>query len=62
MEDGRKWVVDGNCAGWLYPDGHFVCECESGTDEQLDKYSIEVQNGEGYYDDSGRFHWFSRDE
>lgn len=28
---------------------------EEGTDEQLGKYDIEVQNGYGYYNKDGRF-------
>lgn len=51
----NEWVVRGNVAGYINENGRFiVCE-EYGTDEQFDKYSTEVQNGDGYYDDDGHF-------
>lgn len=33
--------------------GHILAEV--GTDAYFDRYSIEVQNGDGYYDSSGKF-------
>lgn len=31
---------------------------ENGTDADFDTYAVEVQNGDGYYDDAGSFHYF----
>lgn len=31
---------------------------EPGSDADFDRYSVEVQNGDGYYDNNGRFHRF----
>ena len=38
--------------------------CDTGTDEDFDKYAVQVQNGEGYYDAAGTFHYYEnwRDE
>ena len=52
--DGSYYDEDGN-----YFDRNGSLLAESGTDEQLGNYSVEVQNGEGYYDSSGRYRAFS---
>ena len=31
------------------------------TEAQRDDYSVQVQNGDGYYDTTGKFHWYSQD-
>lgn len=31
---------------------------EFGTDEDFDTYAVEVQNGDGYYDEAGCFHYY----
>ena len=33
--------------------GHILAE--AGTDADFDRYAVEVQNGNGYYDSSGKF-------
>lgn len=33
--------------------GHILAEV--GTDADFDRYAVEVQNGDGYYDSSGKF-------
>lgn len=51
----KEWIVDGNVSGYLDENGKFiVCE-EYGTDEQLGKYDIDVQNGNGYYNSDGQY-------
>ena len=46
---------DENVSGYYDDNGRFiVCE-EYGTDEELGRYSVEVQNGDGYYDSTGKF-------
>ncbi len=52
----------------VYEDGSYLDEvgnlfdkngsilAEVGTDADFDRYSVEVQNGQGYYDSGGRFH------
>lgn len=32
--------------------------CDTGTDADFDRYAVQVQNGEGYYDASGAFHFY----
>lgn len=32
--------------------------CDTGTDADFDRYAVHVQNGEGYYDASGTFHFY----
>jgi len=35
---------------------------EVGTDADFDRYSVEVQNRDGYYDSFGKFHWYYRED
>ena len=30
--------------------------CDTGTDADFDTYAVQVQNGDGYYDEAGRYH------
>ena len=39
--------------GFLFINGS--CVAEPGTDRDFDRYAVEVQNGDGYYDESGSF-------
>lgn len=42
---------------------HYVdCHGEPGTDADFDTYAVQVQNGEGYYDESGTYHSYHIDE
>lgn len=45
--------------GYIFINGS--CVAEPCTDEQCDKYAVEVMNGDGYYNSEGRFVRF-RDE
>lgn len=39
---------------------HYIdCYGEPGTDADFDNYAVQVQNGEGYYDDSGNYHSYN---
>ena len=58
----------------IYDDGSYTDEignyfdkdgtllAEVGTDEDFDRYSVEVQNGDGYYNSNGRFVRYSYSE
>ena len=39
--------------GYIFVDGS--CVAEPGTDADFDRYAVEVQNGDGYYDEDGKF-------
>lgn len=53
-----SWYVD-DYGDLIYDDdGHpVVCDEYSLTDADLDRYAVEVQNGDGYYNSDG---WFVR--
>ena len=34
---------------------------ENGTDADFDRYAVQVQNGEGYYDECGKFHYYVKE-
>ena len=34
---------------------------ENGTDADFDRYAVQVQNGEGYYDECGKFHYYAKE-
>lgn len=40
----------------LHCSGIVDCFGEPGTDADFDTYAVQVQNGEGYYDESGNYH------
>lgn len=46
--------------GYVFVNGS--CICEAGTDEDFDRYSVEVQNGDGYYDQCGKFRKYYKEE
>ena len=63
-----KEVFCGECGAKMYRGRGFFCEyrpeldrcdrcgcCDTGTDEDFDRYAVQVQNGEGYYDASGTY-------
>ncbi|MBE5883382.1 MAG: hypothetical protein E7291_03000 [Lachnospiraceae bacterium] len=50
-----EWYHDKYIGGYFANDGHLVVCEEYGTDEYFDLYSVEVQNGDGYYDSTGSF-------
>ena len=45
-----EFIIEGNFGGYYDENGHFVVLEEYGlSDEDTDKYAVEVQNGDGYY-------------
>lgn len=50
-----EWYQNEFVGGYFDKDGLLqVCE-EYGTDRDFDRYASEVMNGQGYYDDEGRY-------
>jgi hypothetical protein len=35
--------------------------CDTGTDEDFDRYAVQVQNGDGYYDAAGTYQSYYKD-
>lgn len=56
-----EWYQDDHIGGYFADDGHLVVCEEYGSDEDFDTYSVEVQNGDGYYDSAGTFVRFRDD-
>lgn len=51
-----EWYQNEHVGGYFNQDGDLViCEEYGLTDEDIDKYSVEIQNGEGYYSKSGKY-------
>lgn len=72
---GIKQVFCGECGAKMYRGRGFFCEyrpeldrcdgcgcCDTGTDADFDSYAVQVQNGEGYYDASGTYRSYRKDE
>lgn len=53
---------DGQISGYFDKNGRLVVCNEAGTDADFDTYSVEVQNGCGYYDSSGKYVSYGSDE
>lgn len=54
-----EWYQDEYVGGYFAEDGHLiVCEEYGLSDADTDKYAVEVQNGDGYYDDNGKYRSF----
>lgn len=45
----------GSYGGHYNYKGEPVVDWETGTDADFDSHSVDVQNGEGYYDDCGHY-------
>lgn len=57
-----EWYQDEYVGGYFDKDGRLVvCEEYGLTDADTDRYSVEVQNGEGYYDENGFYHSYGHD-
>lgn len=51
-----EWYEDDYIGGFIREDGTInVCVEKNLTDADIDAYSVQVQNGEGYYDNNGRY-------
>lgn len=56
-----EWYQDENIGGYFDDNGHLVVCEEYGTDADFDKYAVQIQNGDGYYDSAGSFVRFKQD-
>lgn len=56
------WYDDGHIFGYYDDNGSFVICGEYGTAADFDIYAVQVQNGEGYYDECGNYVSFHKDE
>lgn len=56
-----EYYDDGVIGGYFGSDGHLIVCYEYGTDEYFDSHSVDVQNGNGYYNDSGKYVSYERE-
>lgn len=57
-----EWYSDNYIGGYFNQNGELVvCEEYDLSDSDSDKYSVEVQNGDGYYSESGKYVSFGRE-
>lgn len=56
-----EYFDDGFVGGYFAEDGHLVVCYEYGSDESFDRYAVNVMNGDGYYDSSGKYRSYERD-
>lgn len=62
--DKRYYDEKGNyieelSGGWVFINGS--CVCEPLSDQDCDKYAVDVMNGNGYYNANGKFIKFNMD-
>ena len=58
----RTWYQDDYVGGFIDENGHFdVCEEYNLSDADSDKYAVEVQNHDGYYDFNGNYVAFAEE-
>lgn len=51
-----EWYQDNHVGGYFNENGLLVvCEEYGLSDYDTDKYSVNVQNGDGYYDSDGKY-------
>lgn len=57
-----EFIVIGDVGGYYDEHGKFiVCEEYGGTDLDFDTHAVDVQNGNGYYNSSGKYVPYSSD-
>lgn len=57
------WYENEFIGGFIREDGTIdVCLEKNLTDADTDKYAIQVQNGEGYYNSQGKYISYRKDE
>lgn len=57
-----EWYQDNFIGGYFNQNGDLVvCEEYGFTDSDTDKYSVEVQNGNGFYNDFGKYVSFEKE-
>lgn len=55
------WYEDESIGGYFDKNGDLVVCEEYGSDADFDRYAVQVQNGEGYYDDNGNYVSYGKD-
>ena len=55
-----EWYHDDGIGGYFDENGKLVVCEEYGTDADFDRYAVEVQNGDGYYNEDGWYVSFSK--
>lgn len=57
-----EWYSDKHIGGYFNDKGELVvCEEYGLTDADADKYAVEVQNGDGYYDEDGKYRSYGKE-
>lgn len=57
-----EWYEDEYVGGFFNARGELdVCFEKGLTDADTDRYAIEVQNGDGYYDDAGKYRSYGKE-
>lgn len=56
-DDKGNIIEEGD--GWLFVNGS--CVQEPGTDADFDRYAVDVQNGDGYYDNDGKYRSYGKE-
>lgn len=57
-----EWYRNDHIGGFFNEKGELVVCVEYGlTDAEIGKHAVDVQNGDGYYDDEGRFRRFGKE-
>lgn len=64
MDKGKvcEWYEDDYIGGFIKEDGTIdVCVEKKLTHADMDAYSVQVQNGEGYYDSEGWYRSYAKE-
>lgn len=64
MDKGKcgEWYEDDYIGGFVREDGTIdVCVEKNLTDADMDAYSVQVQNGEGYYNSEGWYRSYAKE-
>lgn len=56
-----EWYQNDSYCGYFNDEGYLDVVVEFGTDADFDTHSVNVQNGYGYYDESGKYMSFGKD-
>ena len=56
-----EWYQNESYGGYFNDEGYLEVVVEFGTDADFDTHSVNVQNGYGYYDESGKYRSFGKD-
>lgn len=57
-----EWYQDRYVGGYFNKNGDLVvCEEYELTDSDTDKYAVEVQNGDGFYNEIGKYVQFGKE-